>query len=402
MKVGIIVRKLNVKGGVQRQALSVARELRSNGHVVRLYTFTYSTECFPELIEDIAINVLPTNLHLPTDGIFGLLGEYRMARRLARMIDRDLDILHPHDSGAHIVSFFYKLYVKNIPSVWYMNELSSMRWPPKLLSYVEDPEYHAIPRRSLLIKKISILLKTMLERFFIVRQDLILVLSNYHRDLLRHYTGKDSIVIHSGVDVEKFPYQEHALYEKGKELLLLSNGIFMPYRRYEDIVLALPFLIEMGYNPKLFILGAYETDGFYHQALINLADRLKVLNRVVFFGSYTDVELLGFLMKSHIFVFPHLQSQGLSVYEAMAVGLPSIVAPLLNTYETVEDGRDIIKVPPKDPLSIALAVNRLCVDRELYRALSVNGARLMREKLTWRAYALAIERELEKLVLNPD
>ena len=44
MKIAIMVRKLNVRGGVQRHALSLARELALEGDDVTLYTFLYDKE----------------------------------------------------------------------------------------------------------------------------------------------------------------------------------------------------------------------------------------------------------------------------------------------------------------------------------------------------------------------
>ena len=50
MNIAIIIRRLNVKGGAQRQALSLARELKNMGHNVALYTFFYDKDkCFSDL-----------------------------------------------------------------------------------------------------------------------------------------------------------------------------------------------------------------------------------------------------------------------------------------------------------------------------------------------------------------
>ena len=42
MKIGIIVRKLNMRGGVGRQALSLAFELKRLGQEIKVYTFLYN------------------------------------------------------------------------------------------------------------------------------------------------------------------------------------------------------------------------------------------------------------------------------------------------------------------------------------------------------------------------
>ncbi|MEK7541994.1 MAG: glycosyltransferase family 1 protein, partial [Patescibacteria group bacterium] len=56
MKIAMIVRRLNVRGGTQRQALELARELQRRGHRIRIYTFVYSREdCFGDLLEGLAV-----------------------------------------------------------------------------------------------------------------------------------------------------------------------------------------------------------------------------------------------------------------------------------------------------------------------------------------------------------
>jgi len=60
MKIAIIVKKLNIKGGTQRQALSLAKELKKLGHEIKLYTFFYSNEnCYADLLEGFEVIVLP-------------------------------------------------------------------------------------------------------------------------------------------------------------------------------------------------------------------------------------------------------------------------------------------------------------------------------------------------------
>ncbi|HEY0220759.1 MAG TPA: hypothetical protein VGC58_00895, partial [Candidatus Paceibacterota bacterium] len=49
MKVAIIVRRLNVKGGTQRQALELGLALTQQKHSVKFYTFKYDpSNCYEE------------------------------------------------------------------------------------------------------------------------------------------------------------------------------------------------------------------------------------------------------------------------------------------------------------------------------------------------------------------
>lgn len=398
MKIGMIFRKLNVKGGVQRQGLSLANELRRHGHEIIIYTFNYSPEnCFAELVSNIPVVELPKRFHRPTDGFFGFLNESQMAKDLAFFIDKDLDILHPHDNVAHQVAYYFKKYIKDIPSVWQMNEFPTMRWPLELLKYTEDPKFHDIPKKPHFVKKTVILIKTYYENFFIRTQNAITVFDKFHQKLLERYSGCKSYVVPSGIEIGHLNFLKHEPPKKGEKILLLSSGIFMPYRRYEDIFYAMEKLVDDGFNPYLTIFGDYKTDKKYFRGLNELADYLKISRRIKFLGRYPDEALDRAFVRSHIFVYPHLQSQGLAVYEAMACGLPCIVTPLYGTYETLTDKKDAMFAKPKNPDSLAEAVKSLCENPELYHQISEQGRKTV-ERFSWGKYTNGILNVMEKVL----
>lgn len=395
MHIALIIRKLTVAGGVQRQALSLARELKRTGYRITIYTAAYDRECFPDLIADTPVVALPESLRRRTGGVFGFVAEERMARSLASLIAPDTDLLHPHDSPAHHVASYYKKYVRPIPSIWQMNELPALRWPPELLPIMENPAMHDIPYRPAWFKRFGVRLKLRREARFIRAQDAIAVFDEYHKNLLRRFTGRDASVIPSGVDAAHIPFRPRSAPQKTEPLRLLSSGIFLSYRRFEDCIRMLPLLVRAGYDPRLTILGEYRTDQFYFNALRRLAEELGVDGRIEFFGPYRDSELARFLDESSVFVFPHLQSQGLSVNEALASGLPSIVTPMLGTYETLTHGKDAMFAEPRSPESLARAVRDLVENPELYRRISEQGRKTM-ERYSWeragRAFSELFER----------
>lgn len=387
MKIALIVRRLNGKGGVQRQALSLVQPFQKAGHTVTLYTFNYVREdCYPELIGDTPVIELPKSLHLSTGGFFGFINETRMAYRFAPYIKKETDVLHPHDTVAHQVAYFFKKRFKNIPSIWNMNELTAMRWPPELLSLVEDPKFHDIPWRPLWLKKFFIYFRNAYDTFFVRKQDIITVFDTYHKNLLKRFSGREATIVPSGLDVLRFTFTPKIPPKKGERLKLLSSGIFLSYRRFEDILRALPELIKDGYNPELTIFGDTSTDKKYLEKLQELALHLGIDSRITFFGKYTDEELVQYFKNSHIFIFPHLQSQGLSVYESIASGLPTIIAPMEGTYETINDGFHALLVPIRDPKGIANAVKRLVDDPLLYQKLSREGSEEIRNTFSWERY----------------
>ncbi len=387
MKIALIVKKMTVPGGVQRQALSLGRELVRMGHEVKVYTFDYSQECLPDLVSGLTVVELPKNQKLDSRGFLGLLNETRMARKLAFLIDKDTDLLHPHDVIAHHTAYFFKKYIRDIPSVWNMNELPSMRWPLEMLSFVEDPRFHDIPRRPLWFKKIMILLRTYYDNFFVRRQDLVTVFDSFHQKMLQRYAGMESVVVPSGTDTDRFLFIEHQPPKKSDKVRLLSSGIFTSYRRFEDILQAVYLLTQKGYDVGLTILGKYDSDKKYFLLLKKMTVDLGIEEKVSFLGAYSDDQLIRFFKENHIFIFPHMQSQGLSVYEAMLSGIPCVVSPISGTYETLVDGEDAIFAEPKNPTSLSEKIELLITNPELYKKVSQRGSEKVRQSFSWEKYA---------------
>ncbi|TSC63138.1 MAG: glycosyl transferase, group 1 family protein [Parcubacteria group bacterium Gr01-1014_48] len=391
VKIAVIIRKLSVSGGAQRIALNVAYELQKAGNEVILYTFFCDVEkCFPELLKKFTVVVLPKNRYRETFRFLGFLLEDRMARDMAYMIDRATDILYPDDGPAHHVAYYYKKYIRNIPSVWNMNELPTMRWPLEMLPIIENAAFHDIPWRPLFLKKAMILLKTLYERKFIRAQNAIIVFDEFHKMMLRRYANCESIIIPSGLDTVEFPYIEKMSPRRRERLNLLSSGIFLSYRRFEDSIEAMALIVEHGMDPYLVILGEYSTDIKYYQQLKKLCKDRGVVQRVTFFGRYSDAELKHFFRESHIFVYPHLQSQGVAVNETIASGIPTIVTPLAGTYETLHDGVDAVFAEPRNPQALAHAIEKLVDSPELYQAISRTGARHMAENFSWNRQAKSV------------
>jgi glycosyltransferase involved in cell wall biosynthesis len=83
--------------------------------------------------------------------------------------------------------------------------------------------------------------------------------------------------------------------------------------------------------------------------LVGLARRLGVGDRVRFCPAVSDEELPRFLALGDVFVFPsqnRLEGFGLAVAEAMAVGLPVVVADMPGVREVIESGREGLLAEP--------------------------------------------------------
>ena len=93
-----------------------------------------------------------------------------------------------------------------------------------------------------------------------------------------------------------------------------------------------------------------------------------------------------------VFCMPSLsEGSPLSLMEAMASGLPSVVTRVGGIPDVVDDGVEGMVVPPLDVGALASGLERLLSDAALAQQMG-RAARLRAERLTWDETAAALER----------
>jgi phosphatidylinositol alpha-1,6-mannosyltransferase len=111
----------------------------------------------------------------------------------------------------------------------------------------------------------------------------------------------------------------------------------------------------------LLVLGA----GPRLPSLVGQARRLRIVDRVKFCSRVSDEDLPRFLALADAFVFPsqnRLEGFGLVVAEAMAVGLPVVIADMPGVREVIEPGREGLLVEPLLASDLAAKVTTLLDD----------------------------------------
>ncbi|MEM2960528.1 MAG: glycosyltransferase, partial [Candidatus Bathyarchaeia archaeon] len=136
---------------------------------------------------------------------------------------------------------------------------------------------------------------------------------------------------------------------------------------------ALKMVIKERPTIKLFLVG----DGPLKRKLQKLCLRLGIKEKVVFLGTRRDVPRL--LKAFDIFVLPSLW-EGMSgaLMEAMAVGLPVIATAVDGNLELIEDGKNGVLAPPKDPISLKQKLMDLIYNPEKSRRLARNATKIIK------------------------
>lgn len=117
------------------------------------------------------------------------------------------------------------------------------------------------------------------------------------------------------------------------------------------------------------------------QDLVSLSERTKVASQVSFPGSLNPgAEVYQAISRSHLFAMPHRTTDfGRAFFDAMAGAAPVIAFRTPASSETVQDGVDGLLASLDDIESLASAIARLHIDRELL----VKLAKAARQRAVW-------------------
>jgi len=103
-------------------------------------------------------------------------------------------------------------------------------------------------------------------------------------------------------------------------------------------------------------------------------------------GALSHRELAAVYRGASVFALPSVEEgMALSILEAMAGGLPVIATPNTGAADIIEDGREGVIVPARDPAALAEALLSLYEDEPRRRAMAEAAAQTAR-RWTWDAY----------------
>ena len=223
-------------------------------------------------------------------------------------------------------------------------------------------------------------------------------MSAYGADLLRqvHGTPADKIdLIHHGI--ADTPTTTNSKYQLGVEgrPVLLTFGLLSPDRGIENVIDALPAILERCPQALYIVLGAThphvkERHGeTYRLSLESRAQRLGVDSNIIFHDRFvTPAELAEFLAAADVYVTPYLKPEQITsgtLAYAVGTGKAVVSTPYWYARELLADGRGIL-VPWRDPAALAKEIGDLLCDEEKRKEYSTRAAAYGRDML-WPAVA---------------
>lgn len=196
-------------------------------------------------------------------------------------------------------------------------------------------------------------------------------------DGLRHHTLRK---VPMGVPLDEFPYRTPKVpFARPLELITVARLVEGKGHHYG---LAAVKLLKKIMRVRWTIIG----DGPEKKNLERRAVELDVAGCIEFRGAQPIEDSVMALMRADICLFPGIrdhngwvESQGVALAEAQAVGLPVVASDVGGIPETVTNGITGLLVAPCDPASIADAIKFLADNSEVAVRLS-HAARASVEK----------------------
>ncbi len=172
---------------------------------------------------------------------------------------------------------------------------------------------------------------------------------------------------------------------------LLTFGLLSPNKGIENVIRALPRIVEQVPNVTYMVLGATHPNlvkhegEVYRDSLVKLAADLGVSDNIRFFNQFVELdELTEYLGAADIYITPYLNpaqiTSGTLSY-AFGCGKAVISTPYWHAEELLADGRGML-VPFGDSDAIATDVIQLLTDEQTRHTMR-KRAYLMGREMTW-------------------
>jgi glycosyltransferase involved in cell wall biosynthesis len=326
-------------GGVESHVRAISREFARLGHEVTVLTSRYRSD-LPEEEELEGFRILRTRS-------WGVWFNTPIDPAVREGIERlRPDIFHLHFPPP-FTSFFA---TRQLPQTGV----------PSCLTYHCDL-YLSSPVGAL----ITGLYNQLLLPITLDRVDRIVVHTRSYALTSRFLRGRDVEIIPSSVDLDRFrPDSDGGDVRRrlgiADRRVIAFAGRLVPHKGVDDILRA---LVRLPADVALLVVGR----GPDLASLTELARRLGVLDRVRFCPSVSDQELPSYLRAADVFVFPsvnRLEGFGLVVAEALACGLPVIIADIPGVREVIEPGREGLLAEPLLEGDLAARIRELLDDPE--------------------------------------
>jgi glycosyltransferase involved in cell wall biosynthesis len=176
------------------------------------------------------------------------------------------------------------------------------------------------------------------------RPDIFVANSEHTAKEIKKYYGREAVVVHPPVDLERFAVHESPLRQG-----FVITGRQTPYKKVD---LAVEACTQVGV--PLIVIGT----GPEHARLKKLAGP-----KVTFLTTVTDEEMPGHLRSALAFIFPGVDDFGISAVEALAAGTPVIAYKAGGALDYIVEGETGLFFTKQTPESLADVISNFKADK---------------------------------------
>lgn len=329
-------------GGVQSDMLALGPDLTARGHNV--FLATEEGELLPEL-ESMGVTFISANFHFS-----GFMGLWQAARKLrAIIVANDIEVLAPQSVRTTLVAL---IALKIFPFSYKVKSTGKRIPIITTIHNIHNPMHFRYGGWLLRVACDHVIFESHYER---------------NRLLASGLQAEKSVVIHSGIDTERFlPKEpEPALLEeygldKSKHLIFGIVARLSEEKGHCFLLPAFAAVLESTPNARLMVIG----DGPLRDDIHKQALKLGLGDSIIFTGVKRNIP--DFLSILDVFVLSSTrESFPLAAREAMAAGR-AVVAPRIGGCpEVVDDGVTGILFEAGNVESLATAMQKI-IDNKRY------------------------------------
>lgn len=204
---------------------------------------------------------------------------------------------------------------------------------------------------------------------------------------------EQSVVIHSGVDLDKFSFKPRS--GLSSPLRIIIPGRIEEKKGQIDGVRLVHELEKMGIKAVLILVG-FPSNDVYYQLLKDEIQKYQLSDKVLFYPMVDQDELIDLYHNSDICFFPSYQIPGLSriPLEAMACGCLVITYGNEGSAEIIENGKNGFLISTGDFKEISKIINLIFESQELIKSLIDSANRTIRYKYSLEIYVNRINKIL--------
>ena len=197
---------------------------------------------------------------------------------------------------------------------------------------------------------------------------------------------KITLVIYNGVDTKCF---QSAKKDESRKKLDLPNKrkiIFsvrrLVYKNGLDTLIESAHRVAQEYPDILFVVAG---KGPSRKLIEDSIKELGIENNIKLTGFVPDELLPVYYNAADYFVLPSASGEGLPLvlFEAMACGLPVIATTVGGTPEIINNMKNGVLVPPRNPKAISDALSKLLAEDKLGKIMGDEAKRNVEDRFSW-------------------